>query len=79
MFHLGAQIAIPYAYINPRDFVQTNVDGTLNLAIAARDAGVERVVHASSSEVSSARFVPITEQQPLEPQAPWTSCRSHHS
>jgi dTDP-glucose 4,6-dehydratase len=76
VFHLGAQIAIPYSYINPRDFVETNVGGTLNVALAARDAGVQRVVHASTSEVyGSAQFVPITEAHPLEPQSPYAATK----
>jgi dTDP-glucose 4,6-dehydratase len=76
VFHLGAQIAIPYSYVNPRDFVETNVTGTLNVATAARDAGVARVVHTSTSEVyGSAQTVPITEDHPLEPQSPYAASK----
>jgi NAD dependent epimerase/dehydratase len=76
VFHLGAQIAIPYSYVNPRDFVETNVIGTLNVAVTARDAGVERVVHTSTSEVyGTARVVPITEEHPLEPQSPYAASK----
>ena len=76
VFHLGAQIAIPYSYINPRDFVETNVGGTLNVALAARDNDVERLVHTSTSEVyGSARFVPITEDHPLQPQSPYAATK----
>jgi NAD dependent epimerase/dehydratase len=76
VFHLGAQIAIPYSYVNPRDFVETNVTGTLNVATAARDAGVQRVVHTSTSEVyGSAQRVPIDEEHPLEPQSPYAASK----
>jgi thioester reductase-like protein len=64
VFHLGAQIAIPYSYVNPRDFFETNVLGTLNVATAVLAAGTERLVHVSSSEVyGSARTIPITEDR----------------
>lgn len=76
VFHLGAQIAIPYSYVNPRDFFEVNVLGSLNVAQAARDAGVARVVHTSTSEVyGSARTVPITEDHPLEPQSPYAASK----
>jgi dTDP-glucose 4,6-dehydratase len=76
VFHLGAQIAIPYSYVNPRDFFETNVLGTLNVAQAALEADVQRVVHTSTSEVyGSARTVPITEAHPLEPQSPYAASK----
>jgi NAD dependent epimerase/dehydratase len=76
VLHLGAQIAIPYSYINPRDFFEVNVLGTLNVAQACVAAGVERVVHTSTSEVyGSARQVPITELHPLEPQSPYAASK----
>jgi dTDP-glucose 4,6-dehydratase len=76
VLHLGAQIAIPYSYVNPRDFVETNVVGTLNVANAALAAGCERVVHTSTSEVyGSAQTVPITETHPLEPQSPYAASK----
>jgi nucleoside-diphosphate-sugar epimerase len=69
-------VAIPYSYVNPRDFVQTNVVGTLNVAMAAREAGVERVVHTSTSEVyGSAQIVPIDESHPLQPQSPYAATK----
>jgi NAD dependent epimerase/dehydratase len=75
-FHLGAQIAIPYSYLNPRDYFETNVLGTLNVAQAALAAGVERVVHTSTSEVyGSAQFVPITEAHPLGAQSPYSASK----
>ena len=51
VFHLAAQIAIPYSYINPRDFFETNVLGTLNVIQASRATDVRRIVHTSTSEV----------------------------
>jgi NAD dependent epimerase/dehydratase len=76
VLHLGAQIAIPYSFVNPRDFFETNVLGTLNVAQAALRAGARRVVHTSTSEVyGSARAIPITEQHPLEPQSPYAASK----
>jgi NAD dependent epimerase/dehydratase len=76
VFHLGAQIAIPYSYVNPRDFFEVNALGSLNVAQAGRAAGVERIVHASSSEVyGTARYIPITEEHPLEPQSPYAASK----
>src|SRR3954470_8590897 len=76
IFHLGAQIAIPYSYVNPRDFVETNVTGTLNVAVAARDARVQCLIHTSTSEVyGSAQVVPILEDHPLEPQSPYAASK----
>ena len=76
VFHLAAQIAIPYSYVNPRDFFETNVLGTLNVAQGALRAGVERLVHTSTSEVyGTARIVPITEEHPLEPQSPYAASK----
>ena len=74
--HLAAQIAIPYSYLNPRDFFATNVLGSLNLAQAGLDAEVKRIVHTSTSEVyGSAQFVPITEDHPLHPQSPYAASK----
>ena len=76
LFHLGAQIAIPYSYVNPRDFLEVNALGSLNVAQAALSAGVGRVVHVSSSEVyGTAQTVPITEDHPLEPQSPYAASK----
>jgi dTDP-glucose 4,6-dehydratase len=76
VFHLGAQIAIPYSFINPRDFVETNVGGALNVAQAALRAGVSRVVHVSTSEVyGDARWWPITESHPLAPRSPYAASK----
>ncbi|HWH44924.1 MAG TPA: SDR family NAD(P)-dependent oxidoreductase [Thermoleophilaceae bacterium] len=76
VIHLGAQIAIPYSYLNPRDFVATNVTGTLNVLQAARAADLERVVHVSTSEVyGTPDEVPITEAHPLRPQSPYAASK----
>jgi len=71
VFHLAALIAIPYSYAAPRSYLRTNAEGTLNVLQAARDAGVSRVVHTSTSEVyGTGRQVPISEDHPLQGQSP---------
>lgn len=76
IFHLGALIAIPYSYQHPADVVETNIIGTLNVLLAARDLGVERVIHTSSSEVyGSALRVPIDETHPLQGQSPYSASK----
>jgi len=76
VLHLAALIAIPYSYHSPDTYVDTNVKGTLNVVQAARDHGVERVVHTSTSEVyGTARFVPITEDHPLQGQSPYSASK----
>ena len=76
VMHLAALIAIPYSYHSPDTYVDTNVKGTLNVAQAARDLGVARVVHTSTSEVyGTARFVPITEAHPLQGQSPYSASK----
>ncbi len=76
VFHLAALIAIPYSYIAPNSYVDTNVQGTLNICQAARDNGCERVVHTSTSEVyGTAQYVPIDEKHPLQPQSPYSASK----
>ncbi len=76
VFHLAALIAIPYSYHSPDSYVQTNVTGTLNLLQAARDKGIARFIHTSTSEVyGTARFVPITEEHPLQGQSPYSATK----
>lgn len=76
VFHLGALIGIPYSYLHPHDVVQTNVVGTLNVLSAARDLGVGRIVHTSTSEVyGTARYAPIDEKHPLQGQSPYAASK----
>lgn len=76
VMHLAALIAIPYSYHSPDTYVDTNVKGTLNVVQAARELGVRRVVHTSTSEVyGTARFVPITEEHPLQGQSPYSATK----
>ncbi|MBS1189848.1 MAG: family NAD(P)-dependent oxidoreductase [Rhodocyclaceae bacterium] len=76
VLHLAALIAIPYSYHSPDTYVDTNVKGTLNVLQAARELGVGRVVHTSTSEVyGTARFVPITESHPLQGQSPYSASK----
>jgi len=76
VFHLGALIAIPYSYVNPREVFDVNVMGTMNVMMAARDFGVRRVVHTSTSEVyGTAQYVPIDEAHPLQGQSPYSASK----
>jgi nucleoside-diphosphate-sugar epimerase len=76
VFHLAALIAIPYSYHAPTSYVRTNVEGTLNVLQAARERGVERMVHTSTSEVyGTARYVPIDESHPLQGQSPYSASK----
>jgi len=76
VLHLAALIAIPYSYHSPDTYVDTNIKGTLNIVQAARDLGVVKVVHTSTSEVyGTARFVPITEDHPLQGQSPYSASK----
>jgi NAD dependent epimerase/dehydratase len=76
VMHLAALIAIPYSYHSPDTYVDTNIKGTLNILQAARDIGVSRVIHTSTSEVyGSAKFVPITEEHPLQGQSPYSASK----
>lgn len=76
VMHLAALIAIPYSYHSPDTYVDTNIKGTLNVVQAARELGVGKVVHTSTSEVyGTARFVPITEDHPLQGQSPYSATK----
>ncbi len=76
VLHLAALIAIPYSYHSPDTYVDTNIKGTLNIIQAARELGVEKVVHTSTSEVyGTAQFVPITEEHPLQGQSPYSASK----
>jgi NAD dependent epimerase/dehydratase len=76
VLHLAALIAIPYSYHSPNTYIDTNVKGTLNVLQAARQLGVKRVIHTSTSEVyGTAQFVPITEEHPLQGQSPYSASK----
>jgi NAD dependent epimerase/dehydratase len=76
VFHLGALISIPYSYRHPVEVVETNIMGTLNILLAGRERGVERIVHTSTSEVyGTALYVPINENHPLQGQSPYSASK----
>ncbi len=76
VLHLAALIAIPHSYNSPDSYVDTNIRGTLNVLQAARDLGVSKVVHTSTSEVyGTAKFVPMNEQHPLQGQSPYSATK----
>jgi len=76
VLHLAALIAIPYSYHSPDTYVDTNIKGTLNIVQAARDLGVSKVVHTSTSEVyGTAQTVPMTEDHPLQGQSPYSASK----
>ncbi|MCX6306235.1 MAG: NAD-dependent 4,6-dehydratase LegB [Bacteroidetes bacterium] len=77
VFHLAALIGIPYSYHSPDTYVDTNVRGTLNILQAARQLGVSRIIHTSTSEIyGTAQFVPITEEHPVNPQSPYAATKA---
>jgi NAD dependent epimerase/dehydratase len=76
IYHLAALVAIPFSYAAPDSYVATNVNGTLNICQAAKQNGVGRVMHTSTSEVyGTARYVPIDENHPLQPQSPYSASK----
>jgi dTDP-glucose 4,6-dehydratase len=76
VFHLAALISIPYSYHSPDTYIDTNVKGTLNIVQAARELGISKVIHTSTSEVyGTAHFVPITEEHPLQGQSPYSASK----
>lgn len=76
IFHLGALIAIPYSYLHPAEVVETNVIGTLNILLAARQHGIERLIHTSTSEVyGTALHTPMDESHPLQGQSPYSASK----
>ncbi len=77
VLHLAALIAIPYSYTSPTSYVQTNIDGTLNVLRASRKHNLEQVIHISTSEVyGSAQYVPINESHPLVAQSPYAASKT---
>ena len=76
IFHLAALIAIPYSYVAPDSYVDTNIKGTLNICQAAKENGGIRVIHTSTSEVyGTAQYIPIDEKHPLNPQSPYSASK----
>lgn len=76
IFNLAALIAIPYSYLAPDSYIDTNVKGALNICQAALDNNCERVIQISTSEVyGTARYVPIDEKHPLQPQSPYSASK----
>lgn len=76
VFHLAALIAIPYSYVAPSSYVDTNVTGTLNIVQACLENNVQRVIHTSTSEVyGTAQYVPIDEKHPIQPQSPYSASK----
>lgn len=76
VYHLAALIAIPFSYVAPESYVDTNIKGTLNMCQAVRDAGCRRLVVTSTSEVyGTAKYVPIDEKHPRQPQSPYSATK----
>lgn len=76
IFHLAALIAIPYSYIAPESFIETNIKGTYNICQAAKDCNIKRILITSTSEVyGTAQYVPIDEKHPLQPQSPYSASK----
>jgi len=76
IYHLAALIAIPYSFIAPDSYVDTNIKGTLNICQAALENGCNKIIHTSTSEVyGTARYVPIDEKHPLQPQSPYSASK----
>jgi NAD dependent epimerase/dehydratase len=76
VFHLAALIGIPFSYLSPDSYVDTNIKGTLNVLQAARDLGIKKVLVTSTSEVyGTAQYVPIDESHPKQPQSPYSATK----
>jgi len=76
VYHLAALIAIPYSYVAPDSYLDTNVKGTLNICQAAKENGVKRVLITSTSEIyGTAKYVPIDEKHPKQPQSPYSASK----
>jgi NAD dependent epimerase/dehydratase len=76
IFHLAALIAIPYSYIAPDSYIDTNIKGTLNICQAAKEDGNIRIINTSTSEVyGTAQYVPIDEKHPRQPQSPYSASK----
>jgi NAD dependent epimerase/dehydratase len=76
VYHLAALIAIPYSFKAPQSYIETNINGTVNVCKAALECGVSRVMHTSTSEVyGTAKYVPINEAHPFQPQSPYSASK----
>ena len=76
IFHLGSLIAIPYSYVHPRETIETNILGALNVLTAAKENGIQKIVHTSTSEAyGTAKYVPIDENHPLQGQSPYSASK----
>src|SRR3990167_11299256 len=76
VLHLAALIGIPYSYYSPYSYIDTNVNGTLNIVQASLELGVQKIIHTSTSEVyGTARYVPIYEAHPLQGQSPYSASK----
>ena len=76
VFHLAALIGIPYSYHSPDSYIDTNIKGTLNVLQASKDFNIKQIIHTSTSEVyGSAKFVPITEEHPVQGQSPYSASK----
>lgn len=76
VFHLAALIAIPYSYVAPQSYVETNVMGTVNMCKASMENGVKRFINTSTSETyGTALYVPIDEKHPMQPQSPYSASK----
>ncbi len=76
VLHLAALIGIPYSYHSPQNYVETNINGTLNIVEAAKELALEKIIHTSTSEVyGTAQYVPINETHPLQPQSPYSASK----
>jgi NAD dependent epimerase/dehydratase len=77
IFHLAALIAIPYSYVAPMSYIDTNIKGTLNICEAALRSGCKKVIHTSTSEVyGTPKYVPINEEHPLQSQSPYSASKT---
>lgn len=76
VLHLAALVAIPYSYHSPETYIDTNIKGTLNILQAAKELGVMKVVHTSTSEVyGTAQYIPIDEHHPIQGQSPYSASK----
>ena len=76
VFHLAALISIPYSYVAPKSYIETNILGTLNILQAAKELNISRVIHTSTSETyGTAQFVPINEEHPINAQSPYAASK----